>query len=248
MAFFNNTEDADLNNDFPSGSCASRATGASTHSPGDWNSIEPNQAPSATKLNEPGSQKLEPAPNWNPLPVESITGAESVVFDGEGQRGGSQRNGPLQAAAMDATVPGRFLHRPARRTPAEVRRSEAQLPEHGSILSRSSPPRSFQPRASRRPVAFKTVFAQTLSGPFDPEESLRKGGRGGGAHPKIDRPLLARLRAFRTRQGAGGAQASSCASPKAVRRRRDQGLRPEAIHGLATSERSRWTSLAASPS
>jgi hypothetical protein len=37
-------------------------------------------------------------------------------------------------------------------------------------------------------VDFSAVYADTLTGPFDPEESLRPGGAGGGAFPKIFGP------------------------------------------------------------
>lgn len=178
MAFFNNTEDHDLNDDYPRlqipADPAHHVRAAM---------IDQRLKALRQSRNEPG-RRLERATRWRDYHVEKITGAPSVKFEVTKNDVVVSGTVPFRSA-YDVTLPARDFT--ALRIDIRPRTADQQkVPEHGSVLSHLTA-EIVDAAGKARPLTFQTVFARTLSGPFDPDDTLQDNAAGGGAHPKIDR-------------------------------------------------------------
>ncbi len=174
-AFFNHSEDGDLNNDFP----RIRVPQDPTQNERVL-ALESKIRALREAKNAPGVA-LESMAEWSPIEIENIKGPPDAIFTIEGNE--SRVSGTVpQGATYEANVTAqpftaiRIELLPESGDPKE-------MPEHGQVLSR------FRAELDGREIAFQNVFSESLAGPFDPQETLRKGAAGGGAHPKIYEPV-----------------------------------------------------------
>lgn len=173
-AFFNQSEDADLNNDFPV-----------LKVPKDRGQFERAlQLRSEVQglrgaVNEPGRQ-LEDQIAWEPADISEVGGVEAASFSVEGGEvrvGGTVPQGATYELELET---GPFTALRVELLPESD--DPKTMPEHGQVLS------YLRAQAGGEDVVFESVYSKHQSGPFAPSESLRKGAAGGGAHPKIWEP------------------------------------------------------------
>jgi hypothetical protein len=208
LSFFNNTEDADLGDDFPR-----------LQVPKDMEkfteaeSLDVQIDTLRAQLNDAGLP-LAQAEAWSPAQLGAITGAREARFtvnDNEVVVDGTVGNGtkyviPMTASGLTAL---RLDILPRKNDPKTLPENgavvgqlwlELELPPEdvavtpttvegssgGSGGSSTNATPAGKPRVKR--IDFAAVFADELTGPFDPEESLKPGGPGGGAFPKLFGP------------------------------------------------------------
>ncbi|MBT8043468.1 MAG: DUF1549 domain-containing protein, partial [Verrucomicrobiae bacterium] len=175
--FFNSSEDADLDNDFPHFKVArddsQRQRAADLH----------QQLPSLRRaINEPGRKLMLGTHTWEPLRYDttlSTHGKLTFYPSGEIHASGTFPTNArynLTAAASDFTAI-RVNILPEAENPAE-------LPERGSVLSTFSL-HKVMPDGKKEKIELSYVIADHLAGPFDPLGSLTKGSEGFGGYPKL---------------------------------------------------------------
>jgi len=213
LSIFNNTEDADLGDDFP----------------GVRVPFEAAQYARAEALDREITAlrgQLNAAPpaadtaGWTPLPPASITGPKDARFittgneiqvEGTVPNGAlytiqlpqdttfsalridllPQRNDPKQWPELGAVLGHLWMEiedpakMPAARLEAE--KSPGGAPSQGSGNDGKKTQSNPLPDGVEQ-VEFHAVYADTLTGPFDPEESLTAGPGGGGAFPSLFGP------------------------------------------------------------
>ncbi|WP_367870380.1 PSD1 and planctomycete cytochrome C domain-containing protein [Luteolibacter sp. Populi] len=182
MAFFNNTEDVDLNNEFPRTKVANDAA-----SQADTVRLEKEIHRMRDAVNSEGLAVAGSLGGWQ---VFTTTTAVSSGPDG---RLNQQSDGIILASGTNPTSAVYTLTGPAKSFAA------LQL----DILPNSDDPKTWSERGSvvsklevdlvkadgsRQPVAFKEVVADFLAGPFDPNEAIRDGGPGFGDFPMLRGP------------------------------------------------------------
>ncbi len=230
LAFFNNSEDADLDNDFPRLQVPKER---SQHARA--RDLQSKIEALRSGLNAPG-KFLEAEVAWQPVSIHGVSGVPEAVFDvdAEGAEvlvGGTVPQGAtyvVEATAKPFTAI-RIELLPESDDPS-------QMPEHGQVLSH------FRVEAEGEEIELETVYSERLAGPFDPQESLRKGAAGGGAHPKIWEPVWLVAVAGKRENPSGGRLhfhlnqdvRSSTTKGSIIRRFR-----------LATTDDPRWTRLSA---
>ncbi|MCP5538222.1 MAG: PSD1 domain-containing protein [Akkermansiaceae bacterium] len=176
-AFFNSTEDADLDNDTPHFKVASqpaqRQLAAGLH----------QKLPALRRaINEPGRQLLLASKSWQPLnyaATKTSHGKLTAYPGGELRATGTfpvNTRYDLTATSPDFTAI-RVTITPEAENPAE-------LPERGSVLSTLSLHR-VKADGSKEKIQLAYVFADQISGPYDPVASLENGRDGFGAYPKL---------------------------------------------------------------
>lgn len=176
-AYFNSTEDADLDNDVPLFKIANDKT----------------QRPKAAELfqqlpiaraaiNAPGAKALAQHKNWDPLKftaTNSTSGKLAAYPAGELRTSGTlavhtRYNLTAEASNFSAI---HITIIPETENPAE-------LPERGSVLSQM---RLAKIRAdgNKENIPLAYVFSDNLAGPYDPNGSLGGGADGFGGYPKL---------------------------------------------------------------
>ncbi len=183
-AFFNNSADADLGDDFPT-----LRVPKDPERFAEARALDQEIRAIRERLNAVG---IEPAAGaWEPIAVSSVAGPESASFRFEenevevsgtvphgstyhamGQVAGGRADGRVTAVRLDVL--------PRERDPRK-------LPEHGSVVSQLRVEIE-SADGERRAVKLAEVFAPSLAGPYDPWDSLAKGASGGGSYPKLDGP------------------------------------------------------------
>ena len=181
VAFFDNTEDCDQNDDFPK------------------LPVPPDAAPRAEAakqalrlgrlretLNRTGRDLAEQVHDWKPLvPTEARAsgGSLQVGPDGLVTAGGTLPIGVTYTLRVPA-VPGLTALR-LRILPDDA--DPKKWPERGAVLSHLRVT-LVQPGQQRRDVPLREVIADFLAGPFDPQQSLDTGAGGFGDFPSMNGP------------------------------------------------------------
>ncbi|MBT8036304.1 MAG: PSD1 and planctomycete cytochrome C domain-containing protein [Verrucomicrobiae bacterium] len=181
FAFFNSSEDADLDNDFPHFKVAhaidQRPLAAHLH----------QQIPQLRRaINEPGRQALATTPTWDPVKyttTQSSHGKLTATPEGEIRASGTfptRTRYTLTATAHNFSA--------LRITIIPETQNPAALPERGSVIS-SITLKKINPDGTAKKIQLAYLFADSTTGPFHAQESLnqQKGGRGFGAYPKLFR-------------------------------------------------------------
>jgi len=176
-AYFNNSEDADLDSEHPT-----------FRLPGD-----PSKAQQAvqlhrqinhlrTKLNDAGLKLLSTDKDW-----ATLTPSQATTTHGDLK---AEDRGILQTTGTQSVNTRFNLTFPAtsftalRLTILPDDNDPKKAPFRGSVLSHLTATLEL-PDGKKVKVAFKEVFADTLTGPYDPMGSLSKNGTGFGAYPKL---------------------------------------------------------------
>ena len=182
MAFFNNSEDADLNSDFPH----AKAARDPAHQAAADQLARQSRELRAT-INREGRAVAESIASWQPFAPDSLATSGP---DGQLTR---QSDGIILASGTNPTHAVYTLAGPA--TPLAALRLDI-LPEHddpktwaerGAVASKLEVD-LVKPDGSRQGIAFKEVVSDFVSGPFDPNEALHDGAPGFGDYPMLRGP------------------------------------------------------------
>jgi len=185
LAFFNNTEDVDLNTDFPRTKVAS-----DPERQAEVVRLEKLIAQRRREMNAPMRERALEVADWqvlgfDQLSVEPPTGTLVQQDDGIIVSAGTT---PNDGVFVLGTGPAAFfLLRveilPEQDDPAEWR-------GRGAVISRLEAD-YVGPDGGRRPVRLREVAADFLAGPFDPNDALRGGAAGFGEYPMTQGPRTA---------------------------------------------------------
>lgn len=184
MAFFNSTEDCDLNNEYPVWSVP--------HDPAAREKaleLDLKIKQLRSKINDAGWELAKIVDDWAwllPEKLEPSHGKLATGDDGQIRSTGtvsSRASFKLTAKAVQTSAL-RIEILPDSEDPKD-------WPERGSVLSHIAlemlPPDSNKPIK----VPLREAFADHLGGPFDPNESLKAGRNGFGGYPKLFGPRSA---------------------------------------------------------
>ena len=183
MAFFNNTEDHDLDNDFPTLRLPREPVQAAKAV-----EIDHRLRMLRQQLNHPGQQLAEEKSEWQrlvPSSVETSHGKLAIVEDEVRAAGGTFAPGCEYTITTEA-VPStaiRVMILPESDDPKS-------WPETGSVISKFEVTLKL-PDGKTEAVAIREVFSDHLVGPYDPEEAIRDGAAGVGGYPKLFGPRWA---------------------------------------------------------
>lgn len=176
-AFFNSTEDADLDSDYPHFKIANNE----------------QQRPDAAKLyeeipqlraaiNEPGSKAITSTKDWLPLKyteTKSTSGKLAAYPDGELKTSGTL------AVQTDFTIKAEAQNFSALKVTIKPEtENAAELPERGSVLSHIKL-QKIKTDGTAEDIQLAYAFADTLVGPYDPLDSFNGGASGFGGYPKL---------------------------------------------------------------
>ncbi|BDS06087.1 cytochrome c [Oceaniferula spumae] len=176
-AFFNSTEDADLDNDFPKFRIANDANQRDTAA-----SLYSSLPGLRAAINEPGRELMMAEKSWQDLKfleTKTTHGALVVSDKNELRTSGTlaiNTRFNLIAEAKDFTA--------LQVTIIPEKDQPAELPERGSVLSHMQLHR-IKADGKREAIALNYVFADYLTGQFDPVSSIHGNGNGFGGYPKL---------------------------------------------------------------
>ncbi len=187
MAFFNNTEDHDLDDDYPTFGL-----------PGD-----PEQAAEAVRLdqqlqalrrelNQTG-QRLAAEADWKPLAPTAVETSHGTLALAELPSGEHEVRvaGGTFPPGCEYTVTTAAVPCTAIRVDIRPESDDPKAwPETGAVISKLEIA-LLLPDGQQQPVAIREVFADHLAGPYDPREAIRDGAAGFGGYPKLFGPRWA---------------------------------------------------------
>ncbi len=185
LAFFNNTEDVDINSDFPRTKVAA----------------DPGQQAEVVKLerllqsfrNEMNDHALETARSLGGWSV--FTASEAVVSPDTGQLTQAS-DGDIRASGTTPNAAVFTLRGQASGIGAikldilPLSDDPAEWDERGAVVTRMEA-HFIAADGSRRALEMREVVADFLAGPFDPNDSLRNGNQGFGEFPMMKSPRTA---------------------------------------------------------
>lgn len=181
---FNQTEDADLNDDFPR-----------VLLPGN-----PGQADEAVRLarvarelrrdlNMPAT-KLDESTDWSAwIPSEAVASGRNGTLELDEQGGEIQQDGTHPSTStyrLTGPVPDKGISA-IRFDILPVSDDPAEWPEDGSVLSYFEAFLVPQ-EGEKQKLEISEVFADSIDGPHDPMDALQDNPAGLGDHPKLNRP------------------------------------------------------------
>lgn len=175
-SFYNNSEDADLDNDFPKLLIA--------HDPklrDKASTLQLQQIELKNKKNEIGRKLMYDDKSWGKLDYIEIKSSAGKIFEKDGviQTSGThpvRLNHQLNAKVRSFTAL-KFSIIPEESDPAK-------LPERGQVLSHYIMEK-ISADGSKQNIPFNMVFADSLVGPYSPSQSLQGGAAGFGGYPKL---------------------------------------------------------------
>ena len=176
MAFFDNTEDADLDSDFPHLPVAADPAGQGALA-GQWKAMQETRR----RLNDEGVSLTLKDNVWHtlmPTAADTTGGSLTILPDGRLTAGGTLPVGvsyTVSAPAVNGMTAVRLEIFPDDPDPKS-------WPERSSVLSHGALSLT-RKDGVKREVRFKEVIADFLAGPFDPAESLDGGPGGFGSYP-----------------------------------------------------------------
>lgn len=176
-AFYNNTEDADLDSDYPHFKLAhkkdQREKAAELFA----------QIPRLrTAVNDPGKESIRKDKSWKTLDYRELTSTHGQLKNypnGEIRATGTlavQTRFDLKAEAQDFEA--------LRVTIIPETENLAELPERGSVLSHLKL-HKVKADGSKGEIAIAHIFADSIVGPYDASDSLKSNSSGFGAYPKL---------------------------------------------------------------
>ena len=178
MSFFNNTEDCDINTEYP--------LLQYPKSNGHLNDVFALREEITTlrrELNEDGRQLAESGDiAWQKVENPELSTTRGKIWQA---KDGRIRTGGTPAADMIIQVD--FPARPVTALRASIfpqTEDPAKLPERGSVITKLTLT-LIEKDGSEREIPLTDVVADTLSGPYDPIEATRAGAKGFGAYPKL---------------------------------------------------------------
>lgn len=182
MAFFNNTEDTDLDNDFPRVVVPQEASHRN-----EVVKLHREQAALRESLNDDGLAMAKQAQDswtpWIPLKAETTGGTLTIGQDGRVDAGGTLQIGvsyTLTMPVVEGVTALRLQIYPDSDDPKK-------WPERGSVLSHLK----FEITGKdgrATPVKLREVIADFLAGPYDPETALTDDPAGFGGYPVLAGP------------------------------------------------------------
>jgi hypothetical protein len=176
MSFFDNSEDADLDNDFPRFPVAQQPEVRDALA-AQWKTTQQQRQ----ALNEEGAAQAAKDATWKPLMPQTATtsgGTLTVEPDGKIVAGGTLPVGVVYTLTTPA-VPGLTALKLQIFPDSDDPKS---WPERASVLSDINVA-TVAADGKKTPVKLKEVIADYLAGPFDPMESLNGGPGGFGSYP-----------------------------------------------------------------
>ena len=183
MAFFNNTEDHDLDNDYPNFRLPSdpeRALEAV--------GLDRQLQSLRRELNQAGQQLAAQSSDWKPLvPTAADSSHGTLAMREQEVRVAAGTFPPgCEYAVTAAAVP--FT---AMRVDIHPESDDPKAwPETGSVVSKLEIV-LLLPDGQQQPITIEEVFADHLAGPYDPREAIRDGDAGVGGYPKLFGPRWA---------------------------------------------------------
>lgn len=258
LAYFNETQDRDLTNDFPRLVIPGDPHGREAL-PKLLRAVEAKRR----ELNADGAALAHNAA-WKPVAVAHAAatgGTLTAAGDGWVKAGGTLPIGVRSNLDIDLP-PGTTAIRID--LALDSGRDEAAPPERGAVLSHvtlelppAPPPPAVPPAAPAPagseppptpeppkpvPVAIAEVFADVLDGPFDPESTLHPDDEGFGGYPTLDRPRWCVLVLADPVQAAAGGRVRISIAQSAKANSGFQAC-PLRTFRITASTDSQWTSL-----
>lgn len=182
QAFFNNTEDVDINSDFPRTKVANDPAQQA-----EAVRLEKAVDRARRELNDPMRKLAQDTGGWNVLSfskavVQPPTGTLSQQPDGVVVTSGTTPSDCSFILESDAAPVGLFKVEifPEHDDPAEWRGRGAVITMFEAAF--------VSPDGKRRPVELREVAADYLAGPFDPNDALKNGRSGFGEYPMTKAP------------------------------------------------------------
>ena len=178
-AFFNNTEDADLDNEFPKFLIANDPTKRDLAT-----SIQLEIDSLKQQVNQFGSNKLASETQWESLTLTELTASAGKIVEQEGVLNTSGTH-PVDTHFILKAKPLRAGSVSAIRVsiiPEET--DPAKLPERGSVLSQFTV-QKVAVDGSKSNIIFQKVFCDSIVGPYEAQQSLESGRQGFGGYPKL---------------------------------------------------------------
>jgi hypothetical protein len=182
LAFFNNTEDVDLDDDFPRTKVADDPAAQA-----DAVRLEKAIHRLRETINEEGKAVATGIAHWQTFTATSAksSGPDGVLTpqsDGIIHASGTNPPGAVYTLTGPASSFG------ALQLDILMKSDDPKTwSERGAVVSKLEVD-LVRPDGSRQPVAFKEVIADFLAGPFDPNEGIRDGVPGFGEYPMAQRP------------------------------------------------------------
>ncbi len=178
-AYFNNTEDCDLDDDFPTFPVANDPAKRDEAS-----NLAGNIARLREEINAPGRKLALETGDWKPLMPDEFKPSHGKL--------GAESNGEIRAEGTLPVGATHVLTAPAASFSALRLRilpdqdDPKKWPERGAFAS-SVGIEVLDPAGAATPVVLQEVFADYLAGPYDPITAIRGGG-GLGDFPKLTGP------------------------------------------------------------
>jgi hypothetical protein len=186
MAFLNNTEDVDLDNDFPTFTVPANAEQAQR-------ALQLDRQISRVRkeLNEAGRKQAVESETWKRLrPTDVSTSHGRLIIDDQDR-----------VVAEEGTYPPGTTYTVAvKAQPVTAVKLELfpesddphDWPEQGSVVTKLEIV-ELDSNGAPHPIAIREVFADHLAGPHDPREILQDNSQGFGGYPKLNGPRWAVL-------------------------------------------------------
>ena len=184
MTFFNNTEDCDINTEYPLLQYP-KSNEHLNETFALWEEITTLRK----ELNDDGRKLAESGEiAWQKIENPELSTTRGKIWN---TKDGRIRTGGTPAADMIISV--EFPARPVTALRASIfpqTEDPAKLPERGSVITKMTLT-LIEEDGSERELPLVDVVADTLSGPYDPIESIRNGAKGFGGYPKLFGPRQA---------------------------------------------------------
>jgi len=185
LAFFNNSEDIDQNNEFPQTKVANDPDHQAESV-----MLEKQIRRTRRTLNRQARDLAQGIQDWSPF---EATSSAATPETGKVEQ---QENGDFLSSGTNPTRAVFTLNSSA--TPFSALRfsilplsdDPAKWDEQGAVASQIEAT-LITPEGTRRPVPLKEVVADFLAGPYDPNDSLKKGRAGFGEFPMMKGPRTA---------------------------------------------------------
>ncbi len=240
LALFNQTEDCDQNDDFPKTKVAKDPARQA-----EVVRLEQQTRRRREQLNADGVRLASEVTSWQrlkPLELKPSHGTLEADADGWIRASGTLPVGVVYTLKLPAVSCSalRVSIRPEQDDPTT-------WPERGAVLSQ------FEwfhvsPDGKRQALAIKEVFADSLGGRYDPQDSLKGSADGFGGYPVLERPRWA-VFVLETPWHAAGEQAADAGHFELVLRQKaasNSGTQACTLRRFAldSTDDDRWTTLA----
>ena len=179
FAFFNSSEDADLDNDYPLFKVANNKAQQEQSA-----QLFQQVRQLRSAVNDPGKKLMQHTKSWDALrytEVKTTHGKLHTYPTGEIHTSGTLAIGTrfeLIAEAQDFSA--------LKVTIIPEKDNLAELPVRGSVMSHLVL-HKIKADGSKEAIPLNYVFTDTITGPYDPLNSIRGGGAGFGGYPKLFR-------------------------------------------------------------